>query len=164
MTSNTLNSEKSAAVQPKTTRDNLRLISLILAVIGIGVSGYLAYTKISGAEIACIEGVTNCEVVNNSIYAFIGGIYVGYIGLAGYLAILLALLLEDRISLLRQWGRLALAGITFFGFLFSGYLTSIEAFVLREWCQWCVISAIVMTALFALSLARLWRADSTDEA
>jgi uncharacterized membrane protein len=51
-------------------------------------------------------------------------------------------------------------GMTFIGFLFSGYLTAIEAFVLKEWCQWCVVSAITMTILFGIAFARMWQAIS----
>jgi uncharacterized membrane protein len=49
--------------------------------------------------------------------------------------------------------RLALLGLTAFGVLFSIYLTFLEPFVIGATCAWCLTSAIVMTALFWLSLA-----------
>jgi uncharacterized membrane protein len=54
-------------------------------------------------------------------------------------------------------GRLIVFGMTLVGFLFSLYLTAIEAFVLNAWCVWCVVSAIAMTLLFGVSFARLWQ-------
>ncbi len=150
-------------------RDRLRQISLALAILGLFVAGYLSYTHATGTEIACVEGVSNCEVVNASYYASFppseggkGGIYVGYLGFAGYLTILATLILERRVPFLQRWGGLILVGMTFFGFLFSMYLTAIEAFVLYEWCQWCVVSAITMTILFGVSLARLWQGAPED--
>ena len=40
-----------------------------------------------------------------------------------------------------------------FGVLFSVYLTFLEPFVIGATCAWCLTSAILMTALFWLSLA-----------
>jgi protein-disulfide isomerase/rhodanese-related sulfurtransferase len=49
------------------------------------------------------------------------------------------------------------AGISCAGFLFSIYLTSLEAFVIHAWCAWCVVSALVVTGIFVLSLFELRR-------
>jgi uncharacterized membrane protein len=42
--------------------------------------------------------------------------------------------------------------MTAFGLAFSIYLTFLEPFVIGATCAWCLTSAIVMTALFWLSL------------
>lgn len=47
--------------------------------------------------------------------------------------------------------RLILAATTF-GFLFSVYLTGVEAYIIKQYCMWCVASALVMTIMFLLSL------------
>jgi len=47
--------------------------------------------------------------------------------------------------------------MTFFGFLYSAFLTSTEAFTLHKWCLWCMGSATAMTALFIVSSVRAWR-------
>jgi uncharacterized membrane protein len=142
-------------------RDWIKIISLALAVIGLLIAGYLSYAELTHTEIACniqsASGENSCASVNNSIYAKIGPLPIAILGLAGYLAILGALLLETRLPVLVCRGKLLVFGMTLFGFLFSLYLTAIEAFVLQEWCQWCIISAITMTLLFGLSFARLWR-------
>jgi uncharacterized membrane protein len=41
---------------------------------------------------------------------------------------------------------------SFVGFAYSAYLTYLEAFVIHAWCQWCVISAILMTIIFLASI------------
>ena len=43
------------------------------------------------------------------------------------------------------------------GFGFSVYLTYLELFVIEAVCQWCVASAILMTALFAANSIRMVR-------
>ena len=81
---------------------------------------------------------------------------VAVLGVAGYLVILAALALEDRLPLLTVYnGRLLLFGLTLFGFVFSAYLTWAEVVQIKTVCTWCLASAVLMTLLFALSLMRL---------
>lgn len=42
--------------------------------------------------------------------------------------------------------------ISAFGFLFSVYLVSLQAFKLKEWCSWCLMSAGISTTSFLLAL------------
>jgi uncharacterized membrane protein len=41
------------------------------------------------------------------------------------------------------------------GVAFSAWLTSLELFVIHAICQWCVISAIIVTTIFVVSLLDL---------
>ncbi len=52
-------------------------------------------------------------------------------------------------------GRFAGAAIAFVGFGFSAYLTYLELFTIEAICQWCVASAVAMTVLLAINLARV---------
>ena len=53
--------------------------------------------------------------------------------------------------------RLAGALLGLVGLGFSAYLTYLELFVINAICQWCVASAVVMTALTAVLIIRLLR-------
>jgi uncharacterized membrane protein len=140
------------------SRDGLRLVSIVLAVIGLLITAYLTWSHISNVQTICPATSTfNCDLVQNSVYSKLGPIPVSYLGLAGYITILAVLLLEPRIPLLTERGKLITLGLTLFGVLFSGYLTYVEAFVLGSWCLWCVGSAIAMTLLFIVSFVRVWR-------
>ena len=140
----------------------LRLFSLALTLVGVGITGYLTYSHLAETQTACPANATfNCELVQHSIYSELAGIPIAYIGLAGYLAILAVLLLEGRLPFLTQRGPLVIFGFTLFGFLYSGFLTSTEAFILHAWCLWCLSSAILMTVLFATSAVRAWRTIGT---
>jgi uncharacterized membrane protein len=50
---------------------------------------------------------------------------------------------------------LVLVGLTGFGVVFSLWLTYLELFVIHAICQWCVISALLATALFIISVLDL---------
>ena len=51
---------------------------------------------------------------------------------------------------------LALLLLTGWGTLFSSWLTYLEWRVINAWCQWCVISAVLVAILFVLALLD-WR-------
>lgn len=139
-------------------RDWLRLISIGLAVIGLGISGYITYGHLSGTGTVCAEtGLISCDLVQSSVYSRLFGIPIQFIGVGGYLAILAVLGLESVSPLFASRGKLLVFAMTLFGFLYSAYLTAIEAFVLNAWCLWCVGSAVTMTLLFGVSFVRMWR-------
>jgi uncharacterized membrane protein len=154
MTTNTVQAGDRAAPAAKPT-DILRILSFVLGIIGLGIASYLTWSHLFSQETACLAGAGwNCELVQHSYYSTLGPIPVAYLGLAGYIAIFVVLLLESQIPR----ARIVIFAFTLFGLLFSGYLTSIEAFVLHAWCIWCVMSAITMTLLFFVSFGRLWQA------
>jgi len=61
-------------------------------------------------------------------------------------------------------GAFAGAVLALSGFAFSGYLTYRELFTIDAICQWCVASAVVMTALAVLTVARLLLMDEPGTA
>ncbi|MBX3083927.1 MAG: vitamin K epoxide reductase family protein [Anaerolineae bacterium] len=148
-----------------TGRGSLWLLAVILTCIGLLDAAYLTYTKVANVEVACPQGaVLNCDIVQSSIYSTIGPIPIQFLGLAAYVVILAVLLLETRVPLFEANGKLIVFGMTLFGFLYSAYLTGIEAFVLHTWCPYCVVSAVAMTLLFVVSIIRVWRSFSVPAA
>jgi len=145
-----------------TPRDALALIQAGLALAGAGVSGYLTWSKLSGEGLICV-GFRGCDVVNNSPYAVLLGIPVAAWGLGAYLALAaLALLSWGSHGSLRVWAVALSFAIALGGWLFSMYLTAIEAFVLHAWCSWCVTSAALITALLGIGGVRFHRAFLTS--
>ena len=126
----------------------LRRAALVLAVLGVGIAGYLVYTHYAHAQILCSIS-HGCETVQKSKYSKLGGVPVALLGLIGYLAILATLFIRT------EAGRLAGAAIALVGFGFSAWLTYLEANRIHAWCQWCVASAIVMTLLMIVLVSRL---------
>lgn len=112
---------------------NLQIASSILSFIGVAVSLYLWYSKISKTEIICTPG-SECDLVNASPYSMLLGIPVAAIGAAGYTALLAfalwALFKSDDAPAWLLNARLAMASV---GLFFAAYLTGIEAFILHAY-------------------------------
>jgi len=129
----------------------LSLLTPILALLGVGISGYLTYVKLSATQAVCL-GLGECETVQNSPYSVILGIPIAVLGLLTYLAIIaLWWWSQDEQRPYADLAPMILFGITLFGFLYSAYLTYLELFVLKAICPWCVASAILMTVLMIIN-------------
>jgi uncharacterized membrane protein len=133
------------------------LLIFIASVIGLLDSGYLSYVKLTQIELYCTPGLGDCASVNASQWSHLFGIPVAYLGFASYLAILLLILFGKKIRIVAPYQEYIFFFITLIGTLFSGYLTYIEAAVLHTYCQWCVLSALMITMLFILSVIKLAR-------
>ena len=134
----------------------LRRAMIVLTLVGIGIASYLTYVHYKGLSPICALN-QGCEKVQSSRYAKVGGVPVPLIGLIGYLAIFVSLMVRGELA------RLATAVMTIGGFAFSVYLTSLELFQIHAICQWCVGSAIVMTSLAVLATIRVLRAPGDPE-
>ncbi|MEA2272848.1 MAG: hypothetical protein QOI98_1556 [Solirubrobacteraceae bacterium] len=129
----------------------------LLALIGLAVASYLTYVHYAGIKPLCLAS-GGCEQVQSSRYAKVGGVPVAVLGLVGYAGILASLWIRGEL------GRAMTACLALVGFGFSAYLTYREVFTIKAICQWCVGSAVVMTALAVLAVARLLLAGPTQGA
>ena len=120
------------------------------AVLGIALAGYLTYVHYADVSPLCLAS-GGCETVQSSAYAKLAGIPVALLGLVGYALILASLAVPG------ERGRSLTALLALAGFGFSAYLTNRELFTLDAICQWCVASALLMTALAVLAVVRLLR-------
>lgn len=117
---------------------------LIFAALGIIISAYLSYTYFSSGQTTfCLSG-SGCDVVKESPFSKVFGISVPYFGLLGYLIIILAVLYKGlgntRYSIVYYFSLMGVA--------FSAYLTYLEISVIKAICSYCVISAILVLAIF----------------
>lgn len=139
------------------SRSLLYFLSLLLVVIGLIVSGYISYTKLTNTELVCVEdGAINCDIVQNSAYSKFAGIEIAYLGFLTYLVLGGLLLLENRIALLQDYGKTLVFGITLFAFLYAVWLVYVQAAVLSAFCAWCLAHEVTITLLFVVSALRLW--------
>lgn len=95
----------------------------------------------------------DCATVAQHASSQIGGISVAYIGLAGYLAILILTVVRLNAPSTKA-ARLLTTGtvMTAVGTAFSLYLQYVAIFVIKAKCDWCIASAITMTALFVVHM------------
>ncbi len=129
-------------------KDRSSAVITVLSLIGFMVAAYLTYVYYNQAETSfCVTG-SSCDIVRLSGYSSIDGIPVPLIGLVGYFG--LFIITVSNISERTKW--LTLYFISLPGLVFSIYLTYVEVFVLKAICSFCLLSAIVITAIFILIL------------
>lgn len=135
----------------------LRIIALVLAVFGIGITTYLTYIKYAGIEPAC-SVVHGCEVVLTSKYSSLLGVPLSVFGLIGYVAIAAGLIIDG------ERGRTLSAFFALVGMMQSLYLLYREVVTLDAYCMWCLGSLIVMSILLPITIWRLLKDPSLSAA
>jgi uncharacterized membrane protein len=132
----------------------LKITAIVLAVLGVGVGSYLTYIHYAGIDPVC-SIAHGCIKVQTSEWSKVRGVPVALIGLIGYVLILGSLLFVPGDA-----GRGASAALSLFGFMYSAYLTYREIFSIHAICQWCVMSAIILTLLAIVTTWRLLRSPT----
>lgn len=135
---------------------------VFLSLVGLADATYLTWNKLNNTVPPCGLN-TNCDAVLTSSWATIGHIPISALGMLFYAIIfLLAVMQLGEVRLGRFTKRFRFISIpelllifTSIGLVFSGYLVSIMAFVIGQWCQYCLLSAGTTTLLFLLSLVQL---------
>ena len=136
---------------------------LALSLLGLFAALYLLWVYTSPSRpMVCLGG--GCDTVRASAYAYPFGVPIPAFGVANYVVLALLILAQDLVSArLARAFQYAVAGISCGGFLFSIYLSSLEEFVIHAWCVWCVVSALVVTGIFILSLFELRQPEQSSE-
>jgi uncharacterized membrane protein len=127
----------------------------VLALVGWFVALYLGLHALGiGGALKC--GTGGCDTVQTSRWAVLFGIPVAFYGVVGYTAILAVTLVGLQPTRLSRRGpTLLIAALATGGVLSSGWLTYLELFVIHAICRWCVTSAVIMTAIWFVSLHAL---------
>lgn len=124
---------------------------IILGLGGVSISAYIYLKKRSHKKLVCPVGA-ECDSVIHSEYSRFFGIPVETLGLFYYSVVIVFYFF----TLFKQFPPLSVSfimvTITFAAFLFSVYLTIIQAFILKNWCSWCIFSAVISTAILILTL------------
>jgi uncharacterized membrane protein len=129
-----------------------------LSLLGAAVAFYLTLAHMNYLALTCGEIAGCAEVAAHPSSRGFGIRGLEYIptaafGLAMFLAVAVlgfvrAAAPRSRAAHLARIGQLTM-GLS--GIAVSAYLTYLEAAVIRAWCQWCILSAIV-TVLLGLTL------------
>ncbi|HEX6574627.1 MAG TPA: vitamin K epoxide reductase family protein [Gemmatimonadaceae bacterium] len=125
-----------------------RMIVAVLSLAGIFVALYLLLYKLGMiGHLTCSIG--SCETVNTSKWATFLGLPVAGWGVAWYVGMfVLALVSTDSRFSESSTISAVLLGNATIGWIFSLYLTWLELFRIHAICQWCVVSAIIVTMIF----------------
>lgn len=138
-------------------------VTAVLIFLGILVSGYLSYVKLTDVPMTCIaDGPFSCDVVQNSAYSKLAGIPIAWLGFGVYLLLAALYTFKNRINFLRENGRLVIFGLTLFAWIYSMWLVYIQFFVLQALCQWCLMHEAIITVIFGLVSFQLYRYLTAD--
>lgn len=149
-------------MNPVTRR--LTLACAILSGVGLALSLYSMshHVGFTSGALCDINATFNCDTVNRGPFSEIVGIPVALLGIIAYLFFGATALLKLRHPHDRTLSLFLLLS-TGGGFLFSLYLSSIEAFVLHTWCVVCLSSQFIVAGLFILSAVQFWKERSASK-
>ncbi len=123
-------------------------LAMLISLIGLGDAVYLTVHHLTGQSVRCAVS-SGCSAVLGSAYANLAGIPVAAIGAAAYfLAFSLATLAAFGYSQARNWFALVIIPML----ISTLWLLYLQAFVLRAYCDFCLVSAgmtILLTTLVA---------------
>jgi len=145
--------------KPQTNPDGSRSTILyaaaaVVSLVGLADSIYLTVEHVAGRSVKCTI-VSGCSEVLSSQYASVGGIPLALVGALAYFTVFsLATLAAFGY---RGMGKL-LTPVVALMFLTSIWLIYLQAFVIKAFCQFCLLSALVTFVLTALTVAIMVRA------
>jgi uncharacterized membrane protein len=119
-----------------------------LSLAGLILSIYIFRKKRRKETMVCPLG-SDCDAVIHSQYAKFLGVPVETLGIF-YYGVSALIYAGFLLSLIPYTPLSSLIAVitTSLAFLFSTYLIFIQAFVLRQWCTWCLTSAALCTGIF----------------
>lgn len=126
----------------------MQKLLLVVALLGLLVSGYLLVAYASAGPILCVGG-HGCDTVRASKWSALLGIPTPLYGIIYYLLLGIGAALWAPAN----WEKLRvpLFLLTGVGLAVSGWLSYLEAFVVGAWCAWCVASALLATVAFVIT-------------
>jgi uncharacterized membrane protein len=128
----------------------------VMALLGLLLSVYLTLFKLGMiGPLSCGDG-GSCERVQLGPWGSLLGIPVAAYGVAGYLAILVVAMAGVQRGAeagpgIDRWLVLLAAG----GVAFTAYLKYLEFFRIHAVCRWCVVSAVLITAILVTAVVGL---------
>ena len=126
----------------------LYVTAAVLSVLGLADALYLTVEHVTGQSVRCTI-VAGCSEVLSSQYAVVAGVPLALIGAAAYFGVF-------SLATLAAFGyRIAailLRPLVLLMFLVSLWLIYLQAFVIHAFCQFCLLSAAVTTALTVIVL------------
>ena len=121
-------------------------IAALLSLVGLVDALYLTIEHVTGQSVQCTI-ISGCSEVLSSSYAVVAGIPLAAIGAAAYFSVFS---LATLVAFGYQFAKNLLILLVAAMFLMSLWLVYLQAFVIREFCQYCLLSAAITTALLVV--------------
>ncbi|MEK7514363.1 MAG: vitamin K epoxide reductase family protein [Patescibacteria group bacterium] len=130
------------------------IILLALSVVGFLVSYHIHVKKKKAEKLVCFVGKDCDKVIHSEYNALIFGIHNEVLGMLyyGFAIVLTVLPFLGVIMLLGFPLTSVLLVVSGLAALFSVLLTFIQLFLLKEICEYCLVSAAVSIAMFVVRI------------
>ena len=122
---------------------------LILSILGIAITLYISIAHILKKKVICPINSKSCNMVLDSKYSRTLGVKNEIIGLLYYIGIVIALFMTPGTNTI-----LAVKLISILAAAYSIILLMIQIRVLKNYCSWCITTAII-NILLSISILRL---------
>lgn len=122
-------------------------IIVILSIVGLAISLYLAITHYLGFTVPC-DITKGCEAVLNSKYATMLGLPLSVWGVGYFSFVILNSLLANHYLVCRR----ILTVVLGVGAVAAIVFLSIQFFVLKQICQYCLSTDLLSIVIFILDL------------
>jgi len=126
----------------------LYAVAALLSLLGLADALYLTIEHVTGQSVRCTI-ISGCSAVLSSPYAVVAGIPLAAVGAAAYFTVFSLAILT--LFGYRRAGRV-MTVLVIAMFFVSLWLIYLQAFVIREFCQYCLLSALITTTLLVVSL------------
>lgn len=124
----------------------LYIMAALLSLLGLADALYLTVEHVTGQSVKCTI-ISGCSEVLSSPYAVVAGIPLAAVGAAAYFTVF-------SLGTLAAFGYRAagtlLTPLVTAMFFVSLWLIYLQAFVIREFCQYCLLSAAITTGLLVI--------------
>jgi len=134
-------------------RTLLYALAALVSLIGLADAIYLTVEHLSGRSVRCTI-VSGCSEVLSSEYATVRGIPLAMIGAAAYFTVFSLAVLA---AYSYKWAAKLLTLLVALMFVTTLWLLYLQAFVIKHFCQFCLLSALVtfaITVLIAIALRK----------
>jgi uncharacterized membrane protein len=126
----------------------LYITAALVSLLGLADAIYLTVEHVTGQSVRCTI-VAGCSEVLSSQYAVVAGVPLAAVGAAAYFGVF-------SLATLAAFGyRIAgtlLTPLVLLMFVVSLWLFYLQAFVIHAFCQFCLFSAAVTTALAVIAV------------
>ena len=138
---------------PSRRRPLLYALIALVSLVGLGDAIYLTVEHLSGRSVRCTI-VSGCSEVLSSEYATVRGVPLAMIGAAAYFSVFSLAVLA---AYSYKWAAKLLTVVVGLMFLTTLWLLYLQAFVIKHFCQFCLLSALItfiLTVLVVISLRK----------
>ncbi len=129
----------------------LYALAAVVSLVGLADSIYLTVEHVTGNSVRCTI-ISGCSEVLSSPYATVRGIPIALIGAVAYFTVFS---LATLAAFGNEWAGKLFTLVVGLMFLTTLWLLYLQAFVIGSFCQFCLLSAAVTTALLGIAVFAL---------